>query len=220
MSSSVSPASATAARHASTVNDSGSTMSRRPSAERPTPESTARCSKRSVLTGAARRRAFGLGDQLVGRVGRAGRFEQRQPHVLVRLEPNRHLLADVDVVRVAADDVRREVHRRVVGERDHRDRVRRLEAGQPLVLVDREADDGRAPGNHRRAPRAAAARGADRHGRVHQRLAIVAALHAQLPVRAGGPEPLVDRRELRKRPHLRTCRRGTRPRPLPRGTTP
>ena len=54
MSSSVSPASATAARQASTVSDSGSTISRRPSAERPTPESTTRCSNRSSLT---RRRA-------------------------------------------------------------------------------------------------------------------------------------------------------------------
>ena len=40
MSSSVSPASATAARQASTVSDSGSTISRRPMAERPTPDST------------------------------------------------------------------------------------------------------------------------------------------------------------------------------------
>jgi hypothetical protein len=51
MSSRVRPASATAARQASTVSDSGSTISRRPIADRPTPDSTARCSNRSPLAG-------------------------------------------------------------------------------------------------------------------------------------------------------------------------
>ena len=138
MSSSVSPASATAARHASTASANGSTISRRPIAERPTPESTTRCSKRSLVTGG---RVTGRAGSLtaVDGVGGAGRLEQWEPHVFVLLEPHLHFLADVHLVRVAADDVRREVHRRVLGERDVRDRVRRLEAGQPLVLIHRDA---------------------------------------------------------------------------------
>ena len=46
------PASATAPRQASTVSDSGSTMRRRPRAERPIPDRTDRCSKRSGPSGA------------------------------------------------------------------------------------------------------------------------------------------------------------------------
>lgn len=45
------PASATAARHASIVSDNGSTISRRPVADRPMPDITDRCSNRSVVTG-------------------------------------------------------------------------------------------------------------------------------------------------------------------------
>jgi hypothetical protein len=51
MSSRVRPASATAARQASTVSDRGSTISRRPIADRPTPDSITRCSNRSSLAG-------------------------------------------------------------------------------------------------------------------------------------------------------------------------
>ena len=51
MSSTPSPASSIAARHASTASESGSIIRRRPIAERPTPDSTARCSNRSELTG-------------------------------------------------------------------------------------------------------------------------------------------------------------------------
>ena len=220
MSSSVSPASATAARHASTVNDSGSTMSRRPSAERPTPESTARCSNRSLLTGA----------RGAGRSGSATSSSDASDAPVGSNNGNHtsscgsnRTVTSWPMCTSSGSQPTTFVVRCTVGSSASAtigDRVRRLEAGQPLVLVDRETDDGRAPGHNRRAPRAAAARGADRHGRMHQRLAIVAALHAQLSVRAGGPEPLVDRRELRERPHLRTCRRGTRPHPSPRGTTP
>ena len=108
MSSRVSPASATAARQASTVSDSGSTIRRRPIAERPDAGE-----HRPVLeaVGGHRRpgrRALRLGDP-VGRVVAAGRLEQREPHVLVLLEADLHLLADVDLVGLAADDVGREV---------------------------------------------------------------------------------------------------------------
>ena len=44
----------------------------------------------------ARRRPFGFGDQFLGCVCPAGRFEQGQPHVLVRLEADLHRLAEVD----------------------------------------------------------------------------------------------------------------------------
>ena len=115
-------------------------------AERPTPERTARCSKRSSLIGG---RGVGRFGHLLRGVGRTGRFEQRQPHVLALFEANDHLLPDVDVVRVATDDVRGEVDGRVLGQGDDRDRVRRLEVRQPLMAVDRERDDGRVPGDLR-----------------------------------------------------------------------
>ena len=76
-------------------------------------------------------RALRLGDPLRA-VGPAGRLEQRNPDVLLLLEAHGHFLADVDLVGVAADDVRREPDRRVLGERHDRDRVRRRERRQPL----------------------------------------------------------------------------------------
>jgi hypothetical protein len=97
----------------------------------------------------ARRGAHRLGHPIDG-VGGAGRLEEREPHVLVLLEPDLHLLADVHVVDLTADDVRREVDARVLGERDVRDHVGRLEARQPLVVVDGEADHRAPPGHLRR----------------------------------------------------------------------
>ena len=95
-----------------------------------------------VGDGRSRGRALRFGHQF-RRVGGTGRFEQRKPHVFAGFEADDHLLADANVVRVAADDVGGEVHRRVLGEGDDRDRVRRLEVGQPLVAIDRVRDDGR-----------------------------------------------------------------------------
>ena len=164
------------------------------------PESTERCSNRSEPIGGRGDRTLRFADEVVGR-GRAGRFEQREPHVFVVLEADGDLLADVNVVVLAADDVRGEVHGRVFGERDVCDRVRRFEAGEPLVLVDGEPDDRAAAADFGRRPGPAAAGGADRNGWVHQFSAVVAALDPQAAVGAGRPEPFVHRHELGKRSH-------------------
>ncbi len=144
------------------------------------------------------RRVLRLGDALA-RVGLPGRLEERDPDVVVLLEADGDLLADVHVVGVAADDVGRQADAGVLGERDDRDRVGRLEAGEPLVAVDRRADDGRTPRDHRRFPRAAPALRADGGRRVDEGPAVGAALDPQLPVGARRPEPLARRGELGER---------------------
>jgi hypothetical protein len=153
---------------------------------------------------AARRRtgsrAPGLAHQ-VGGVGLARRLEQRQPDVVGRLEPDHDLLADLDLVGIAPDDVGREVDGRVLGEGHVGDDVRPLEAGQPPVAVDGERHDGAAARHHRGLPRAAAAGRAHRHRRVDERLAVLALLDPQATVGARGPEPLVGRGELGEWPH-------------------
>ena len=171
--------------------------------------------------GRPRRRALRFGDA-VDRVGLPGRREEREPHVVVLLEAHRHDLADRDVLRFAVDDVRGEVHRGVLGERDVRDHVGRLEPGKPLVTVDRVADDGGAARHLGRCPRAAAARGADGHRWVHELAAVGAALDAQSAVGTGRPEPLVHQRELRERSHLlsRSIRARRRARASPRPPPP
>jgi hypothetical protein len=153
---------------------------------------------------AARRRTGGRAPGLahqVGGVGLARRLEQRQPDVVGRLEPDHDLLANVDLVGVAPDDVGREVDGRVLGERHVGDDVRGLEAGQPPVAVDGERHDGAAARHCRGLPRAAAAGGAHRHRRVDERPAVLALLDPQATVGARGPEPLVGRGELGEWPH-------------------
>ena len=130
-----------------------------------------------------------------------GRLEQGDPHVVVLLEADRDLLADVDVVGFAPHDVRRETYGRVLGERDVGDHIRRLEVREPLPRVDRVPDDCRAPRHFGRLRRAAPAHRADRDRRVHERRALLAALDAQLPVGARRPEPFVERCQLRERSH-------------------
>ena len=175
-------------------------MSRRPIAERPTPESTARCSKRSSPAGGRGVGRSRFGDP-VDRVGRAGRLEQREPHVVVLLEAHRDLLADVHVVGVAADDVRGEVH-----------------AGSSARATLAITYGGSKPGSHgcwftvkpTTVPRP------DTSGGFHDRLrhagqigtggctsvrAVDAALDPKPAVGARRPEPLVGRGELREGPH-------------------
>ena len=86
----------------------------------------------------------------------AGR-EQREPHVVVLLEPHlRRAARSCTVVGLDVDDVRREPDARVLVERDDRHDVRRRRLGQPLLHVDRAPDDrGRGP-----TPRPARAPGA------------------------------------------------------------
>ena len=107
------------------------------------PLRTARCSKRSSLERGAGERPHRFVDP-VDRVELAGQLEEGQPDVLLLLEPDRDLLADLDVGRLAADDVRRQVDAGVLGQRDVGDDVGRVEVRQPAVGVDREADDGAA----------------------------------------------------------------------------
>jgi hypothetical protein len=138
---------------------------------------------------------------LLRRAGQPATTDQRQPDVVGRLEPDHDLLADVDLVGVAPDDVGREADGRVLGERHVGDDVRGLEAGQPPVAVDGERHDGAAARHHRGLPRAAAAGRAHRHRRVDERLAVLALLDPQATVGARGPEPLVGRGELGEWPH-------------------
>ena len=134
-------------------------------------------------------------------VDRARRLEERQPHVLVLLEADRHFLADARRRTGShADDVRREVDTGILGERDVGDHVRRLEGRVPLVRVHGEADDGAATRHRDGLGGPAPAVRADRRRRVDELSAVVAALDAQHAVGARRPEPLVGRRELRERP--------------------
>ena len=208
MSASVRPASATAARHASTASDSGSTISRRPIAERPTPESTTRCSKRSLLRGRPHGRALRLRDPLraVGRCRSARTAAARRPRAARSARVTSWPMWTSSgsqptmfvVSRTAASSASATIAIAYGGSND----------GQPLVAVDREPDDGAAPRHDGRRPRPAAARRADRRRRVDERLAVAARLDPELAVGAGGPEPLVHRRELGKRSHrlLLRCR--------------
>ena len=141
----------------------------------------------------------------------ARQLEQGKPHVLLLLEPDRDLLADRDVGRLAADDVRRQVDAGVLGQRDVGDDVGRVEAREPPVGVDGEADDGAAARHRGRLGRPAPAVRADGHRRVHQLAAVVTALHPQGAVGTGGPEPLVGRGQLRERPHHPPAAPGDRP---------
>ncbi len=134
-------------------------------------------------------------------VHRSRQLEQGQPHVLLLEEPDGDLLADLDLRRLAADDVRREVDARVLGQCDVGDHVGRFEVRVPLVGIDREADDRAAARDRGRLRRAAPAVGADGNRRVHQLAAVAALLYAQGAVGSGGPEPLAGRDQLRQRPH-------------------
>ena len=164
-------------------------MSRRPTADRPTPERTA-----AVLEPLAPQGGRGTGRSGSGTgsatSGSPVGSNSGQPDVLVLLEAHDDVLPDVDFGRVAAHDGGGQTDAGVLGEGHHGDGVGRLERGMPAVLVHREADD-RAPArDDRRLPRGAPARRADRHRRVDEGGARRAALNAQPAVGAGGPEPL------------------------------
>ena len=201
MSSSVSPASATAARQASTASDSGSTISRRPM-RRP-PDAGQHDAVLEAVVAERRPRASGgtgSGTRSTGSVAPVGSNSgshtssccSKRTATSWPMCTSSGSQPTMLVVRWT---------RRVLGERDVGDHVRRLEAGQPLVLVDREADD-RGPPRHRgRRPRAAAARAGRSAPAGARAPAVGAALDAQVPVGARRPEPLVDRRELGERAH-------------------
>ena len=149
MSASVSPASATAARQASTVSDerSGASAAGR-SSDMPTPVIATRSSNRSSLAFGRTATSGSGGSATRGRAHRTTvgrRCEERQPDVLLLLEPDLHPQTDVHVVGLRIDDVGREADTRVLVERHDRDDVRRREVREPLLAVDREPDDRAAP---------------------------------------------------------------------------
>ena len=80
------------------------------------------------------------------------------------------------------------------------DGVRRREVGQPLLMVDREPDDGAAARHHPRRRRRLRHAGHTGDGGWTQRAAVVAALDAQLAVLARRPEPRAPRQQPGQRP--------------------
>ncbi len=60
-------------------------------------------------------------------------LEEGQPHVLLLLETDSHLLTDLHVGGLAADDVCRQVHAGVLGQGDVGDDVGRVEIGKPAM---------------------------------------------------------------------------------------
>ena len=150
MSSSVSPASAIASRLASTASESGSTMSRRPNVERPMPLRTARCSKRSSLTGA---RGSGRTGSSTRSTGSTDPVSSKSGSHTSSCCSKRTVTSwpICDVGRLAADDVRRQVDAGVLGQRDVGDDVRagRSPGSQRWALTVKP-DDG-AAARHRRS---------------------------------------------------------------------
>ena len=86
------------------------------------------------------------------RLGVAGGLEQRHPHVVVVLEGDLHPHAHEHVVRVAADDVGGEPDAVVLLDGDDGHAVRRREARDPGVVVDRDPGNDGPPGDRRRCP--------------------------------------------------------------------
>ncbi len=153
-----------------------------------------------VTEGGAGERPHRLLDP-IDRVQFARQLEERKPDILLLLEADRDLLADLHVGGFAADDVGRQVHAGVLGQGDIGDDVGRVEIGQPAMGVHREPHD-RGPARHRgRLRRPAPAVGADGHRWVHKLAAVRTALDTQDAVGAGGPEPLVGRGQLGEGPH-------------------
>jgi hypothetical protein len=137
----------------------------------------------------------GLG-QRARSVGFGVRFEQREIDVFLLLEAHPDAHPDVHLVRLAADDVRRQARAVVLGERDHGHDIGRRERGQPRLVVDAEADDHRLPRRRRERHRAAAAAGAHRPGRVEVPPAVVAVGDPEHAVGARSPEPGARERRL------------------------
>ena len=200
MSSRVRPASATAARQASMVNDNGFTIRRRPRRERPTPDSTDRCSNRSSPSGA--------------RVAKWGGSPTRSASVVVPVgsKTGSHTSSWCSKRTATSWPIRTSsgstptmwVVRRTVGSSARATTAITYgggNAGMPLVGVHGEAHD-RGPPRHGlglvgRAPTARA----HGHRRVHEGAAVVAALDAQGAVLPRGPEPRAPGGQLGQRSH-------------------
>ena len=118
MSRGVRPASAIAARHASSVSSSGSRPRRRPISDCPIPVIAARRSRISIT----RRR----------------RLEERDPDVVALLEDDAHAHADPHRFGRAVDDVRHQPQPALLVELDDRDRVGMIGRRHPGLVVERE----------------------------------------------------------------------------------
>src|SRR5579864_3603603 len=125
-----SPASAIAARQASSVSSSGSRPRRRATSDWPTPLMADRFSMYVSLAA----------------IAGSPRLEQRDPHVAVAIlavlehDLDRH--ADAHVLGLAADDVGLQPQLGLLLDRHQRDRVRQRHARDPGLVVDGEGDDG------------------------------------------------------------------------------
>ena len=138
MSSSVSPASATAAEAG--VDGQRQRVDHEPAPDRRPPD--------AAEHGAVLEALAGHGERGIGRSGAATRSTGSRAPVGSNsgshtssslLETDGDLLADADVGGGAPDDVRRQLHPGVLGQCDVGDDVRRREVGQPTVGVDGEA---------------------------------------------------------------------------------
>ena len=121
MSRGVRPASAIAARQASSVSSSGSRPSRRPTSDWPIPVIAARRSRISIT-----------------RLPR--RLEEREPDVFALLEDHAHAHADAHALGRAAHDVRHQAQARLLVDLDDRDRVGMVGRGNPGLVVQREGE--------------------------------------------------------------------------------
>src|ERR1700730_12031362 len=132
-----SPASAMAARQASSVSSSGSRPRRRATSDWATPLMTHRFSMYLSL--------MAIEASVRGLAGSRSRPEQRDPHVapgiLAVVEHHLDGQSDVNIVGVALDDVGLEAHVVLLVDGDERDHVRQRHFGQPRLMVDREGGD-------------------------------------------------------------------------------
>ena len=198
MSSSVSPASATAASHASMVSDSGGTISRRPICDMPMPVIAERVLE--LLRGQQRPdmrpkscgaiSSSGCGPVCLLR----GRPEERQPDVLDLLEHDLDRLTQLAARRVRSR--RCWWSTEPAGPRRWRPGPPRRAAadpGKPKRWLTVKARQRGLAGDVAHAHVAAAAVPAHRLRRMDQRIAVPALLDAQDAVCARGPEELVLR---------------------------
>ena len=203
MSSSANPASATAARQASTVSDSGSTIRRRPERGPPDPGQHG-SGARTVRVDAAAGGASAAPATATGSIGVDLRPSARTGAATRPLHGSNRTVTSWPMCTSVGFTARRcwSSGERSGPRRGRRWRSRRADRSRATtVRVDGVTDDGAPTGDPTAAPRPAPAGGADRHGRMHERATVRAALNAETPVGTRGPEPLGGRRQLRQGPH-------------------
>ena len=186
------------------VSVSGVRIRRRPIADIPMPVMATRSSNFSEATigrtrDVGQRRVRGLGCRVRAGIGRRG--EDREPHVVVLLEPNADAQAHVHGVGLRVDDVGDEAHAWVLVERDDRDDVRRRELGEPLLQVEREPDHHALTRGVRGLELDVVAVAAHDLRRVPPPRALRATLDAEATLTPTGPEVFGLRQQLGQRSH-------------------